>query len=302
MQNANRQIVGSEMGALGFDRKLVHLRLSDYLANLREGRPRSSRRARRDPRAAHVGRISHEKNIIGLLGAFATVARDIADSKLILIGDGAAMDDVATFLRENRLENRVERYGMIDRQKLLREDLYRLGAVFVTASETETQGLCVLEAMSMGLPIVAVAKGAIPEVVRHQCNGLLAPEPSDLAPLMRELLEDESLRHRLSDRRDVMRNCTTSEASPFNWKQSIRVSFQSTTLPQSVNLQSRNREQVWRLKFDCPNKVVFGNHSANGFLIRFCWFPGSSLGAGQDGVNLGVAPQRLLRERRPCPR
>ncbi len=151
------------------------------------------------PHLVHAGRISHEKSILTMLESFHGIASRAPNTNMVLIGDGAAMSDVTQYLQQNQLEGRVVRLGMVERRVLLRERLYGLGSIFVTASETETQGLCVLEAMSMGLPVVAVAKGGIPELVTHGRNGLLAPQstPEDLAPLLLQLLNDHELRGRL---------------------------------------------------------------------------------------------------------
>jgi glycosyltransferase involved in cell wall biosynthesis len=53
--------------------------------------------------------------------------------------------------------------------------IYRIASVFTTASEIETQGLVLLEAMASGLPIVAVDATCIHEVVKDQINGYLIP-------------------------------------------------------------------------------------------------------------------------------
>ena len=59
-----------------------------------------------------------------------------------------------------------------------------------TPSDTETQGLTVLEAMSQGLPVVGVSGGGVVDYILHQHNGMLSP-PGDkkaYAASMREML------------------------------------------------------------------------------------------------------------------
>jgi starch synthase len=63
--------------------------------------------------------------------------------------------------------------------------------VFLYASQTETQGLVVVEAMALGRPVVAVRAGGIPDAVRDGETGYLtAPDPAALAARVRLLLDE----------------------------------------------------------------------------------------------------------------
>ena len=78
---------------------------------------------------------------------------------------------------------------------------YLLGDVFVGPSQIEEGlGLVFLEAAAAGLPIIATARGGIPEVVRDGFNGLLLRQKDDDAELAEKiigLLGDAPLRQRL---------------------------------------------------------------------------------------------------------
>ncbi|MGB6421428.1 MAG: glycosyltransferase, partial [Anaerolineales bacterium] len=65
--------------------------------------------------------------------------------------------------------------------------LYRLAAVFVTASEIETQGLVILEAMASGLPVVAIKATCIPELVQDNVNGYLS-QPGEVGQMSEQVL------------------------------------------------------------------------------------------------------------------
>ena len=60
-------------------------------------------------------------------------------------------------------------------------------------------GYMLLEPMSLGCPLVATAVGGIPEVIKHQHNGLLVPseDVNGLGAACRNLLEDHGLAARL---------------------------------------------------------------------------------------------------------
>jgi glycosyltransferase involved in cell wall biosynthesis len=72
----------------------------------------------------------------------------------------------------------------------------------VLASRAEPFGLVLLEAMRAGVPVVASNAGGVPEIIRHEQNGLLF-EPDDAQGLAAQLLriaKDDALRERLVER------------------------------------------------------------------------------------------------------
>ena len=69
----------------------------------------------------------------------------------------------------------------------------------VTATAVECHPLALLEALAAGLPIVAEARGGIPEIVTPGVNGLLADAPEHVGDHLRALQRDPGLRRRLAD-------------------------------------------------------------------------------------------------------
>ena len=77
--------------------------------------------------------------------------------------------------------------------------LYRAGAVFVMASELESEGIVLLEAAACGLPIVAVRATSMPELVEETGCGYLVP-PGDvhsMADRIVQVLRDPAAQYAL---------------------------------------------------------------------------------------------------------
>ncbi len=75
------------------------------------------------------------------------------------------------------------------------------------AGDQETFGLVILEAMASGIPVIAVAAGALEEIVTDQCGLLCAPnDPLAMASAVRELFTQGSATLGLQARRHVERH------------------------------------------------------------------------------------------------
>ena len=118
------------------------------------------------------------------------VARQLPEADFALIGP--IMADMQTHLQ--RRPANVTLHGTLDYPEVLREMC--ASDVFLFPSYTEGFPYAVLEAMSVGLPVVATRVGAIPEMVEDGKGGLLF-EHADIASLvraLRTLMDDASLR------------------------------------------------------------------------------------------------------------
>jgi glycosyltransferase involved in cell wall biosynthesis len=77
--------------------------------------------------------------------------------------------------------------------------------IFVLSSKSEGLGTSVLDAMSAKKPIVACDGGGIPEMIRHEINGLLAERenPVDLAEKILMMLKDKEMRNRFAQQSEI---------------------------------------------------------------------------------------------------
>lgn len=121
------------------------------------------------PVLVHVGRLAHEKNIGFLLEVHARVVEQVPRAVLVIAGEGPAAGWLRSRSRSLGVAESVRFVGYLDRNTTLR-DCYRAGDAFVFASRTETQGLVLLEAMALGVPVVSTAVGGTRDVLAD-CPG-----------------------------------------------------------------------------------------------------------------------------------
>lgn len=116
-----------------------------------------------------VGRFTYDKGMKYLLEAYEYIAREIPNLKMLLIGDGVCMKDFREFVDKKNINQNVIFTGY-------RSDVYDLlsaSNVFVFPSLWEAFGNVGIEAMKVGIPVVASRVGGIPEYVEHMTTGIL---------------------------------------------------------------------------------------------------------------------------------
>ncbi|MDO5481282.1 MAG: glycosyltransferase [Candidatus Saccharibacteria bacterium] len=151
------------------------------------------------PRIVNVGRVDPEKSIDVLIKAFAEVVKKLPEAELLIIGDGIARAKLEEQVVRQELSKNIKFLGRIMPPDL--NELYRTGNLFATASETETQGIVLIEAAATGLPLVAVDAGAVKEVCQTGKNGILC-QPKDtngIATAMIKILRDGELQKKYSE-------------------------------------------------------------------------------------------------------
>ena len=151
------------------------------------------------PIALYVGRVDPEKSLSNVVSAFATVLDKVPDARLVIVGDGTDRRRLVDLAQALGIEKEVIFPGRIMPPDVM--EVYRTAQLFVTASETETQGIVLIEAAATGLPLVAVDAGAVRELCQNRKNGILC-QPGDvnkLARAMINLFTDEELRKRYGE-------------------------------------------------------------------------------------------------------
>jgi 1,2-diacylglycerol 3-alpha-glucosyltransferase len=146
----------------------------------------------------YVGRVAHEKNIPFLIDVFQEVYEQKDNVRFVIAGEGPALKSLKHRVNGLAMEDQVIFVGYLDRYTELMA-CYHSADVFVFASETETQGLVLLEAMACGLPVVSVASMGSEDVLVDGQGCLVAPlDVTAFAEKVCDVLVEPGLSERLS--------------------------------------------------------------------------------------------------------
>lgn len=154
--------------------------------------------------AVSLGRLAPEKSPMTVLDAVALAAARDPRLRLLVIGGGPSEARLRARAAAPDLAGLVAFTGMLPRSEALAR--LRGGDLFVFASRTETQGLVLAEALSAGLPAVAVDGPGVGDSVRDGEDGVIVaamPEPGRaerVAAAVEELAGDEAMRRRMAVR------------------------------------------------------------------------------------------------------
>ena len=148
----------------------------------------------------YVGRVDPEKQVGLVIEAFKEARTKVPNVELVVVGDGVDKLRLEKMVAEEGMEPYVKFLGRVMPPDLY--ELYKVGDVFATGSEIETQGIVLIEAAATGLPLIAVDKGAVSEVCINGENGYLCQpgSVSEIADAMVKILTDDDLRRKFSEK------------------------------------------------------------------------------------------------------
>jgi glycosyltransferase involved in cell wall biosynthesis len=142
---------------------------------------------------AFAGRLTAQKSLGRALEAVAA-----ADGvRLVIAGEGPDRDPLERRAGELGVAERVTFLGAQPRRRIV--ELFRAADAAILSSSWENFPHTIVEALSVGTPVLAMEAGGVGEVVRDGVNGLLVPagDGDALAAAVRWYFSDDALRERL---------------------------------------------------------------------------------------------------------
>ena len=144
---------------------------------------------------AYVGRLTYPKNPQRLMAVAAKLRELKSDVKIAVVGNGDLEEETHALCREYGLEGNVDFLGF---QSNPLKILYSSSAM-VMVSRWEGTPMCALEAMALGVPIVSTPVDGLKVLIDEGENGYLSDDDSELAEKLFSIINDPSLRARMSE-------------------------------------------------------------------------------------------------------
>lgn len=144
--------------------------------------------SRKNFRLGTVATLGFHKGVQYLIGAMPKILAEFPQTTLEIIGDGEYRKPLEKLTKKMKLEKNIIFSGFVkDVNKSLKNfDIY------IQPSLSESFGLAIIQAMSLGIPIIASNTGGIPEVVTTGKSGLLveAGKPQAISVAIIAMLRD----------------------------------------------------------------------------------------------------------------
>ena len=164
-----------------------------------------------------VTRLIARKRVDRLIFAFAQLAAERPDARLVIVGDGPERPALEQLVGALRIQGLVELTGALDARGA--QERMARASVMALPSVRESLGAVYLEAMSLGVPALGTRGEGIEEHIDHGVSGILVPPGDDAALLaeLRALAADPDRAGRIGEagRRRFL-------AGPFSWRANVQ--------------------------------------------------------------------------------
>ena len=147
--------------------------------------------SKRDFIAIFVGRIAEEKNVPFLIEVTENIIKEKPNFKLLIIGEGPDKENYENMVKERNLEKNIIFTGKVAWEAI--PIYYQLGDAFVSASQSETQGLTIIEAMAASLPALCIDDESFRNTVIDDLNGYLFKDKKECKEIILKLMNDKKL-------------------------------------------------------------------------------------------------------------
>lgn len=169
-----------------------------------------------NPTILYLGRIKKYKRVDLLVNIFQKIVERVPRAHLIIAGWGTEASHLADLIMKNPLRRKIKLMGPVNNDE--KRILLSRSSLFVNPSIGEGWGISIIEANLHGTPAVSFDVPGLTESIQLGKTGLLAKDEEDFVEKICEILQNNSLRQKLSANAILW-------ANSFNWDRSARESL-----------------------------------------------------------------------------
>lgn len=119
----------------------------------------------------YIGRLAQGKGVLNFVKAIPLILKEYEAAEFLICGDGILYDKVKSELEDKGLQNKVKLTGWIRHSEL--PNYLQEVKLFVLPSESEGVPGIIQEAMSCGIPVLAMSVGGIPDLIQDERTGFI---------------------------------------------------------------------------------------------------------------------------------
>lgn len=175
----------------------------------------------REKEIVSVGRLTEQKNFELLIDAFNIVNKEIKDYKLNIYGEGLKREELQEKITRLGLDNKVKLLGVV---KDINSKIYK-SSLFVMSSDYEGMPNALIEAMSLGLPVISTdcPCGGPKTLIKNNENGILVDvkDKEQLAYKIVKVLKDKELREKIAKNASKITELVNPKIINGKWEEFI---------------------------------------------------------------------------------
>ena len=185
-----------------------------------------------------VGRAAKEKNIDELIRYFKRL--DIENTAFVIVGGGPYLDALKDLAYAENISDKMIFTGAVEPENIAA--YYRLGDIFLSASQSETQGLTYIEALASGLPAVCRRDDCLNDVITNGKNGGQYTDFKEFSELIRTFLFNDELYKSMSENAVQ----TAQKYSAEKFAKDVETVYMEI-------LEKRNHYEITNTFYNCEN-------------------------------------------------
>ena len=185
-----------------------------------------------------VGRAAKEKNIDELIRYFKRL--DIENTVFVIVGGGPYRDALKDLAYAENISDKMIFTGAVEPENIAA--YYRLGDIFLSASQSETQGLTYIEALASGLPAVCRRDDCLNDVITNGKNGGQYTDFKEFSELIRTFLFNDELYKSMSEKAVQ----TAQKYSAEKFAKDVETVYMEI-------LEKRNHYEITNTFYNCEN-------------------------------------------------